>query len=104
MNSVVLNLETIKQKTVPVLENYPVDKAILFGSYAKDKATVNSDVDLYVVTNGNLKAWHFLGLIENLTDVLGVDVNLTSDSHLDPDSEIIKEIVESGILIYEKDS
>lgn len=38
---------------IPILRKYPVNKAILFGSFAKERAN-NSDIDLYIDTNGKL--------------------------------------------------
>ncbi|MGI6307226.1 MAG: nucleotidyltransferase family protein [Dethiobacteria bacterium] len=52
MSSNIISIEIIKEKAVPILRNYPVDKAILFGSCAEGKATDKSDIDLYIDTNG----------------------------------------------------
>ncbi|HBN29216.1 MAG TPA: nucleotidyltransferase, partial [Clostridiaceae bacterium] len=41
-----ISVDTIREKTVPILRNYPVNKAILFGSYAKGNAIIGSDIDL----------------------------------------------------------
>lgn len=49
MTSNFISVETIREKTVPIFKNYPIDKAILFGSYAKGSATISSDIDLYRV-------------------------------------------------------
>ncbi len=35
MVSGIITIDTIKERIVPILKNYPVNKAILFGSYAK---------------------------------------------------------------------
>ncbi len=42
MTSNTITIEQIKEKTIPILRNYPVNKAILFGSYAKGEATKDS--------------------------------------------------------------
>jgi len=97
-----ITIEQIKEKTIPILRNYPVNKAILFGSYAKGEATNKSDIDLYIDTNGKLKGLDFVGLLEVLVDNLGVDIDLIDKSHIDPNSLIIQEIVDRGIIIYEK--
>lgn len=43
-----LNIETIKAKAVPILKNYGVNRAYLFGSFARGEQTEDSDVDLLV--------------------------------------------------------
>ena len=41
-------LETLKREKSYLEKTYEVDKIGLFGSYAKDKQTENSDIDIYV--------------------------------------------------------
>lgn len=48
MTSNIITIEQIKEKTIPILRNYPADKEILYGSYAKGKVTNKSDIDLYI--------------------------------------------------------
>lgn len=102
MTSNIISVETIKEKIVPILKKYPVDKAILFGSYAKGEATNISDIDLYIDTNGKLKGLDFVGLLEILVDTLGIDIDLIDKSHIEPNSLIIYEIENGGMVIYEK--
>ena len=102
MTSNIISVDTIREKTVPILRNYPVNKAILFGSYAKGNAIIGSDIDLYIDTNGKLKGLDFVGLLEILVDTLGMDIDLIDRSHIEPDSLIMQEIENGGMVIYEK--
>ena len=102
MTSSIISVEQIREKVIPILRNYPVDKAILFGSYAKGEATSKSDIDLCIDTNGELRGLDFVGLLEILVDALGADIDLIDKSHIEPDSLIIQEIEDGGVVIYEK--
>jgi len=102
MASNVIPLETIKSKVIPIFKNYPINKAILFGSYAKGEATNKSDIDLYIDTNGKLRGLDFVGLLDLLVDILGTDIDLIDKSHVEPDSFILQEIENGGMVIYEK--
>lgn len=102
MNSDSTSIEKIKEIITPILGCYPVNKAILFGSYAKSEATNNSDIDIFIDTNNKLKGLDFIGLLENLVEALGKDVDLIDKSHIEPDSLIYQEIKNGGTLIYEK--
>lgn len=102
MTSNIMSVETIREKIVPIFENYPINKAILFGSYAKGNPTTGSDIDLYIDTNGKLKGLDFVGLLEILVDALGVNIDLIDKSHVESDSLIIRKIEDGGIIIYEK--
>ncbi len=44
------DLDTIKQSIIDRLKPLQLNKVILFGSYADENPTDDSDVDLYVVT------------------------------------------------------
>ena len=92
----------IIKKAVPIFMDYPVRKAILFGSYAKEEAREQSDIDLYVDTGGDLLGLDFVGLIEALSIALGKDVDLIDKSHIEENSAILNEIEKEGVVIYEK--
>ncbi len=102
MTSNIISVDQIKEKVSQILRKYPVDKAILLGSYAKGEATNRSDIDLYIDTNGELRGLDFVGLLEILVDALGADIDLIDKSHIEPDSLIIQEIEDGGVVIYEK--
>lgn len=102
MISNTITIEKIIENTVPIFKNYPVNKAILFGSYVKGEATNKSDIDLYIDTNGKLRGLDFVGLLEILVDALGTDIDLIDKSHIEPGSLIMKEIENGGMVIYEK--
>ena len=97
----IISIEEIKEKAIPILRDYPVNKAILFGSFAKGEASVTSDIDLYIDTNGKLKGLDFVGLIEKLAEALGVDIDLFDESHIERNSLFEQEIEKSGVAIYE---
>lgn len=102
MVSNIISVEEIKEKAIPIFKKYPVNKVILFGSFAKGNPKETSDIDLYIDTNGQLKGLEFVGLIENLVDTLGIDIDLIDKSHIERNSLIIEEIENGGMIIYEE--
>ncbi len=97
-----ISIEQIKKEIVPILKKYHVNRAILFGSYADGKAVKNSDIDLYIDTDDKLKGLDFVELLEILVETLGKDVDLIDKSHIEPNSLILQEIENGGIVIYEQ--
>lgn len=93
-----LSVDYIQRKCLPVLEKYKVDYCYLFGSYAKDKATEKSDVDLLVCTN--LKGIRFFGFVEELRTALHKKVDVLEVDQLNGNLELTKEILKDGIKIY----
>lgn len=102
MKSNFISVETIMEKTAPIFKNYPVNKAILFGSYAKGKSIISSDIDLYIDTDGKLRGLDFVGLLEILVNTLEIDIDLIDKSHIEQDSLIMQQIENGGMVIYEK--
>lgn len=75
-----------------------IDFCYLFGSYAKGKAADRSDVDLYIVSS--LKGLRFLGLAEDIRQVLHKKVDALRPSELQSNMELMNEVMRTGIKIY----
>ena len=43
-----ITIDTIKKAVSPICKKYGVRRASLFGLYARQEATENSDVDIYI--------------------------------------------------------
>lgn len=91
-------LDQLRELIVPVLEQHGLHSAILFGSYAKGCATVNSDVDL-LVDAPHLKGLKFIALLTALREVLECDVDLYDKRELASDSPLQREIKRTGVII-----
>jgi len=94
----VLSLEDIKSGVEEVLSEYPVDYAILFGSYAKNLAGETSDVDLLVSTE--VTGMRFFGIAEKLRIKLNKKIDLLDLKQLNDNQALIKNILGEGIRIY----
>ena len=95
----VLNIRTIKQKCQQVFAKYPEVKcAYLYGSYARNEATVNSDVDIMVVCHG--MGLNFFGMAAKLEEALQKDVDLQTLSQFVEEESILENVFVEGIKIY----
>lgn len=92
----------IKEKLVPVFIVLPIEKAILFGSYAKGNPTGISDIDIVIDSKGKIRGIDFFGVLEDIVDALNVPVDLIEASQIISGSRVDQEIRETGILIYER--
>ena len=88
----------LKDRLTPIFEKHGVRKAILFGSYAKGTASAYSDVDLLV--DSGLRGLRFVGLLGDIRQTLGIDVDLFDVAHIEAGSQIDREIQETGVMIY----
>lgn len=94
----ILNLEFIKKNANPILSKYNVNFCYLFGSYAKNKATPNSDIDLLI--DSDVTGLDFFGLIEELRQALHKKIDLLNVNQLDNNQALLLEILKDGIKIY----
>ena len=94
----VLSLDAIKESCAEVFSQYPVEYCYLFGSYAKGKATPESDVDLLVSTT--VTGLKFFGLVEELRQKLKTNVDVLDKNQIVNNFELTNEILKDGIKIY----
>jgi predicted nucleotidyltransferase len=94
--------EEIKDLVVPILLNYNVRKVILFGSYARNEADEDSDIDLYIDSNRELRGLGFLEAYEDVADVLCKELDMFEAVDIKKNTNIFKSIEKEGITLYEK--
>lgn len=74
---------TLQSAKPGLLGKYPIESLALFGSYARDEANEQSDVDILVEFNGSI-GWQFLTLADELEQILGLKVDLVSRKGVKP--------------------
>ncbi len=93
-------LEEIKQKLrehKPELkEKYNVKEISIFGSYISGDQTSKSDLDILVDFSKPIGLIKFIGLEEELEEILGIDIDLVPKKGIKVDlkESILKEAVE----------
>jgi len=92
----------IKKKLLPIFKSNPINKAILFGSYANGTARVNSDIDILIDSGGKIKGIDFFGILGDISETLNIDVDLFETYELIEGGKIQKEIASTGVVIYER--
>lgn len=95
-----LNVSSVTTLLSPVFKKHHVRRAVLFGSVAKGTNQLNSDIDILV--DSNLKGLRFIGLLEDVQEVIQRDVDLLDVSHITKGSLVEREINETGVVIYEE--
>ena len=100
MTDNVYSIGQLKTLLTPVFFRNGVKKAVVFGSYGKGSASPKSDIDLFV--DSGLQGFAFFGLLDDVIQAVGKNVDLIDVTDVRHGSRIANEIDESGILIYEK--
>ena len=94
----ILTTEQIRMCCKEILDAYQVEYCYLFGSYAKGKATEQSDVDLLISTKE--KGLRFYEIAERLRESLHKKVDLLDAKQLVNNETLIDEMLKEGIKIY----
>ena len=94
--------QNIINKLGTFFSTYPVEKAWLFGSYARGEETKKSDVDIMVRFDktATITLLDYAGIMLDLESLLNKKVDLVSESGL---LDFAKESVEQDkLLVYER--
>ena len=102
MSEKVYTVEEIKVILKKILKNMPVENVILFGSYAKNEATKDSDLDFVIDTKEQLIGFKLFSLITQIEEAFKKDVDAFEKSEIIENSRIDKEIKRTGVVVYEK--
>ena len=78
------NLEMLKEKIRPILKRWSVERASIFGSYVRDEAKEDSDIDILVELDDNVSLFDFIGLKLEIEDAIGKKVDLVEFSTIKP--------------------
>jgi len=96
-----LSIEEIKSYIIPIIKKYPVEKVILYGSYARGDASDTSDIDLVVESGGKMRNSKIFALGGDLLDVLPVRVDVYDILEIANPSAMYESIQKEGVIIYD---
>ena len=99
MNDKVFTITDIKALVKPIAEKYNVDEIYLFGSYARNEANQNSDLDFLVFGGQNFKLTMIFSLAEELRAILNKKVDVFEINEINRDSEFYKTIMKERLRV-----
>lgn len=94
----ILTIEKIKTICNDIFKDYQIEYCYLFGSYAKNKATEKSDIDLLIKIP--IDGMKYFELLELLREKLSKRIDLLTSTQLNNNDSLIDEILKYGIRIY----
>ena len=98
LSNTVLKIETIKDVVAAIFANYKVSTCYLFGSYAKGKATSDSDIDLMIVSE--IEGIEYYQLLNDLETKFGKKIDLLRLETAIQNAELMSELLNDGIKVY----
>lgn len=89
MKNNVFTISDIKSLIKPIAEKYNIHEIYLFGSFARNEADQNSDLDFLVFGGLNFKLTMIFSLAEELRTILKKDVDVYEINEINPDNKTI---------------
>jgi predicted nucleotidyltransferase len=91
------------QGKIPALKSLlSISKVILFGSYAKDKYTVASDVDVLVIYKGKSRSDAY-SIVKRIFDIPQIEIHIYTVRQYQKLKGTISKMIDDGyVVIYEE--
>ena len=102
MSEKIYTIDEIKKILNSILHKTTVYSVTLFGSYAKNSADKNSDLDFIIDTRETLMGFKLYSLISKIEETFKKRVDVFEKSEIIENSKIDEEIKKTGIVVYEK--
>jgi predicted nucleotidyltransferase len=102
-----MEIDVLKKKLHPLFKKHGIEKAILFGSHARNEASSHSDIDLILIKNTKLRFLdRYDGVLASFSQALpewNVDLLIYTPEELAAISHrnFIKQALKEGITLYE---
>lgn len=82
------SFDELKKRILPVAQKYNISAVYLFGSYARNEATEQSDVDILIDRSGSkIKGMFDMGaLYEDLSASIGKEIDIVTTQTLEQQS------------------
>ena len=93
-----MKIESIKKIIIPILQNYNVNRAGLFGSYVTNQNTKESDIDILIQLGKKISLLEFVRIKLDLEDKLNKKVDLVEYQAIKP--RLRDKILAEEIRIY----
>lgn len=102
MMSKVIEIDDLKRSINKLVEEkYPlIDEILLFGSYSRGDMDEVSDIDLFISKPDRVPAKYVYCMIGDLKRIYGKKVDLFRNNDVQKDSDIYKNIIEEGVIVY----
>lgn len=102
MSKKIYTIDEIKKILADLLKNMPVYSVVLFGSYAKNIANQDSDLDLVIDTKEKLMGFKLFSLITKIEEAFQKNIDAFEKVEIEENSKIYDEIKKTGVVVYEK--
>lgn len=94
-----MSVQEIMSTVKPLADRYKIKEVYLFGSYARNEADSESDIDLLVYGGEGFKLTRVFAFAEELRELLDKKVDVFEIHEVNEDSDFYKNIMKDRILV-----
>lgn len=99
MSDKILTGDEIRLAILPLLKKYRAEKAILFGSYARNEADSKSDIDLLIIGGEHFVPTDVFCIADDLYHILAKNVDVYELCEINAGSDFYNTIFAEGVQI-----
>lgn len=99
MNARIYTRQELKNMVTPLLRKYNAANALLFGSYARNEATAESDIDLVIIGGQGFRMIDVFAIAEELHEHSGKPVDVYEMRELNEGSAIYMNVMAEGVYL-----
>ncbi len=92
-------LVRLREGVMVLREVLPLVRVVLFGSYARNRQTVASDIDLLVLYRGAVRDDAYM-LVRHVLDLRRLEPHIYAEEEYAQVSETLERMVQDGITVY----
>ncbi|MCR4716781.1 MAG: nucleotidyltransferase domain-containing protein [Lachnospiraceae bacterium] len=99
MNDRIMTFDEIVLIVKPLAEKYKIDSVYLFGSYAREEADGDSDLDFLVYGGDEFRSVSIFAFAEEIRNITKKNVDAFEIREINQDSDFYKEISKERKLV-----
>lgn len=99
MSENVLTIADIKRIVKPLADKYHISEVYIFGSYARNESTLNSDIDFLVFGGQDFKLTSIFAFAEELRMLFKKEIDVFEINEVNKDSSFYETIMKERVKV-----
>lgn len=99
MEKTIINRGELLTLIAGLLNKYHASGALLFGSYAREEANPDSDIDVMVIGGESFRLMDVFAIAEELHELTGKAVDVYERTEIEPNSDFYHSIMREGVAV-----
>ena len=99
MSENIMSINDIKRIVRPLAEKYHISEVYVFGSYARNEATAQSDIDFLVFGGKDFKLTSVFAFAEELRRAIDKEIDVFEINEVNTDSSFYETIMKEKVKV-----